>query len=445
MDYNVIVGICVFAGLMALIFIGVPVFTSMLSAAFIGFVLLSKGSLTLMMTKFSTAPFDLSANYNFAVLPMFMLVGALANETGIAHSAFASMRMWLDRVRGGLLYTVIASNAAFAACSGISVAGNIVFAKLSMPELKKAGYEETNSLGLITASGALSTLIPPSIGIIMFCLIAPMSLSVGTALMGGVMPGITTALLLAVTVRIVGSAKKGSIPKASDAPKIPMKKKLSSLRLLLPILFLFGIIVGGTFAGFFTATVAGAIGAVAVMIYAFMKKIPLKRIFGTLWEAANMESGIFPIIIGGQIFGSFIAATGIANYLSTAIAGVDAAPFAIFMLVALLYVLCGCVMDMISIIIITVPIVFPVLTGLGYSPYVLVIVLCFMCEIAGLTPPLGMNVFAVSNAIRISPSVIFKGVLPYFICELGIVILIALFPNIVLWLPSLLGVPGVGG
>jgi tripartite ATP-independent transporter DctM subunit len=375
---------------------------------------------------------------------MFMLVGALANETGIAHSAFASMRTWLARVRGGLLYTVIASNAVFAACSGLSVAGNIVFGKLSMPELKKAGYEESNSLGLITASGALSTLIPPSVGIIMFCLIAPMSMSVGTALMGGIIPGVVTALMLAGTVRIVGILKKGSIPLEKE-PKVPIKARLYSLRLLIPILCLFGIIVGGTFAGFFTATVGGAIGAVAVTLYALFKKIPLKRIFGALWEAANMESGIFPIIIGGQIFGSFIAATGIANYLSEAIVKVDAPAFGIFMLVVVLYIICGCVMDMISTIIITVPIVFPVLTALGYSPYVLVIVLCFMCEIAGLTPPLGMNVFAVSNALRINPTVIFKGVLPYFICEIGIVVLIALFPNIVLWLPNMLGVGSVGG
>ena len=153
-----------------------------------------------------------------------------------------------------------------------------------------------------------------------------------------------------------------------------------------------------------------------------------------------MEAGIFPIIIAGQIFGSFIAATGVASGLARAVASIDAPPFVIFVAVIVLYVFCGCVMDIVSIIIITVPVIFPVLVGVGYSPYVLIIALCFMCEIAGLTPPVGMNVFATANALRVNPSEIFKGVAPYFVCELSVVLLIGLFPQIVLWLPSLLGV-----
>lgn len=439
MDPNAIIGIVTFLIMMAMVFTGVPVFVSMLVAAFGGFIALSGGDLTLMLTKFTTAPFDLGANYNYAVLPLFMLVGTLAGETGIAESAFAAMRTWLGRIKGGLLFTVVASNAVFGACSGSSIAGNVVFGKLAMPELTKAGYDKKYSMGCITASGALSTLIPPSMGIIMFCLIAPMNLSVGTALMGGIVPGLVTAVLLCVTVRLIGRFKPGTIPPASGE-KVPMSLKLKSLRLLLPILVLFSIIIGGTFAGLFTATVGGAIGAVAVCIYALVKRMPLKRLFKSIWEAATMEAGIFPIIIAGQIFGSFIAATGLADSLARAIASVNAPPFGIFMLVILLYVVCGCVMDIVSIIIITVPVVFPILTSVGYSPYVLVIVLCFMCEIAGLTPPVGMNVFATANALRVNPSEIFKGVVPYFICEMAIVILIALFPQIVLWLPRLMGV-----
>jgi tripartite ATP-independent transporter DctM subunit len=428
--------------MMALVFAGIPIFISMLTAAFAGFIILSSGNLTLMLTKFTTAPFDLSANYNYAVLPMFMLVGALAGETGIAEGAFASMKAWLGRIKGGLLFTVVASNAVFGACSGSSVAGNIVFGKLAMPELIKAGYTEKYSMGCIAASGALSTLIPPSMGIIMFCLIAPATLSVGTALMGGIVPGLFTALMLCVTVRIIGRMKPGSIP-PGGGPRVPVSGKLKSLRLLVPIIGLFGVIIGGTFAGFFTATVGGAIGAMAVCVYAVIKKIPFKKLCRSIWDAGVMEAGIFPIIIAGQIFGSFIAASGIAGSLAALIARVNAPPFVIFALVILLYIFCGCVMDIVSIIIITVPVVFPILTGLGYSPYVLIIVLCFMCEIAGLTPPIGMNVFATANALRANPGEIFKGVLPFFICDMIVVIVIVLFPQLVLWLPRLMGAPGI--
>ena len=436
------IGIIVFLIMMFLIFIGVPVFVSLMSCALLGFLWVAGWNPAMMYAKFTATPIDLAANYDYAVFPMFMLVGALAGETGIAGGAFRSIHSWLGRVKGGLLFTVIGANAVFGACSGSSVAGNVVFGKLAMPELEEAGYSRKYSLGCIAASGALSTLIPPSMAIIMYCMMAPNQMNVGTALMCGVGPGIFTALMLGVTVRLIGRFSKGSLP-PGGGPKVPIKEKLLSLRLLIPILCLFVVIIGGTFAGFFTATVGGAIGAVAVCIYALVKRIPLRRIAHNLWDAACMEAGVFPIIIAGQLFGSFIASTHLAENLANLIAGLNAPPFIIFLLVVVLYVFCGCVMDVVSIIIITVPVVFPILTALGYSPYLLVITLCFMCEIAGLTPPIGMNVFATSNALRISPSEIFAGVAPYFICEIIIVLILALFPQIALFLPTVLGAPGL--
>ena len=156
MDYASIVGLVTFLVMMIMIFAGIPVFVSMLASAFGGFIALYHGNLTMMITKFTTAPFELGANYNYAVLPMFMLVGALAGETGIAGGAFAAMKAWLGRIKGGQLFTVIAANAVFGACSGSSVAGNIVFGKLAMPELEAGGYDRNYSMGCIAASGAKS-------------------------------------------------------------------------------------------------------------------------------------------------------------------------------------------------------------------------------------------------------------------------------------------------
>lgn len=445
-----LIGILVFFFMIFLVFVGVPVFVSMMVASLVGFVTLYSGDMTMALTQFTNAPFNLGANYNYAVLPMFMLLGSLTGETGIAEGAFKAMKAFLGRVKGGLLYTIIGANAVFGACSGSSIAGNIVFGRLAMPELEKEGYDRKYSLGCITASGALSTLIPPSMGIIMFCLIAPsplvykgesINLSVGTALVGGVGPGLFTAFVLGLTVYLIGTFKKGTIP-PGGGPKVPAIEKVKSLRLLIPIFCLFGLIIGGTFLGWFTATVAGAIGATSICLYSIFKKIPLKKICYCIWEAAVMEAGIFPIIIGGQLFGRFISDTKLADFLSQSISSINAPPFAIYMLVILLYILCGCVMDIVSVIIITVPIVFPILCNLGYNPYVLVIALCFMTEIAGLTPPVGMNVFATSNALKINPSEIFKGVFPYFLAEVAIVILIGLFPEIVSLVPNLLGVAG---
>ncbi len=436
------IGILCFVLMVFLIFIGCPIFVSLMACSFVGYTWICGGNMALLITKFTTTPMDLAANYNYAVFPMFMLVGALAGETGIAGNAFKAMHAWLGRVKGGLLFTVIASNAVFGACSGSSIAGDVVFGKLAMPELEAAGYSRKYSLGCITASGALSTLIPPSMAIIMFCMISPITMNVGTCLMAGVGPGLFTAFSLGLTVIIIGIIKKGSIPKAT-IEKVPFREKIKSLTLLVPILCLFGLIIGGTFAGWFTATVGGSIGAVAITAYSMARRVPLKKIFMNMWDSACMEAGIFPIIIAGQLFGAFISATGLANDLANAISEINAPPFFIFCLVLLLYIFCGCCMDVVSIIIITVPVVFPVLTSIGYSPYVLVITLCFVCEIAGLTPPVGMNVFSTANALRINPGEIFSGVIPYFICEITVVLLIALFPQIALAIPSAFGAAGL--
>jgi tripartite ATP-independent transporter DctM subunit len=442
-----VIGIVFFLVMMVMVFLGIPVFISMLTASLAGFLVLNGGNPAMMLSQFTAGIYNLGANYNYAVLPLFSLVGALVGETGVAEGAFNCLEAWLKRLKGGLLYTVVAANAVFGACSGSSIAGNIVFGKLSLPQLRKRGYDEKLSLGCIAASGALSTLIPPSMGILMFCIIAPspievngqsVAISVGTALSGGIVPGILTAIALCLTIRIVGIFRKDALPPKSHEP-VDWKERLTGLRFLIPILLLFGLIIGGTMLGWFTATVAGAVGAVAVLIYAVIKRTPISKIWNCIVDAAVMEAGIFPIIIGGQIFSRFVSQSGLASYLSNGIASLNAPPFVVFILVMALYMVCGCVMDMMSIIIITVPVVFPILCGLGYSPYAIIISLCFMMEIAGLTPPIGMNVFATSNALRVSPSKVFSGVLPFFICEICMVLVIAFVPSIVTWLPSLIG------
>lgn len=441
-----VIGILFFLMMMVMVFLGIPVFISMLTASLCGFLVLNDGNPAMMLTQFTAGIYNLGANYNYAVLPLFSLVGALVGETGVAEGAFNCFESWLKRVRGGLLYTVVASNAVFGACSGSSIAGNIVFGKLSLPQLRKRGYDEKLSLGCIAASGALSTLIPPSMGILMFCIIAPspiqvagesVAISVGTALTGGIIPGLLTAVALCLTVRLVGFIRKGSLPPKSDEP-VSWRNRLFGLLYLIPILLLFGLIIGGTMMGWFTATVAGAVGAVVCVVYALIRRISAKTLWRTFVDAAVMEAGIFPIIVGGQLFSRFVSDSGLASYLSNAIANLHAPAFVIFLLVMILYVFCGCVMDMMSIIIITVPVVFPILCSLGYSPYAIIIALCFMMEIAGLTPPIGMNVFATSNALRVSPSKVFSGVWPFFICEVLMVVLISLIPGIVTWLPNMI-------
>ncbi|MBR3401003.1 MAG: TRAP transporter large permease subunit [Parasporobacterium sp.] len=429
------IGIGVFALLMVLVFIGVPIWVSMIGSSFLGFLLL--GGTKILTLQFTQAPFTLGANYTYAVLPLFMLVGTLAGETGIAQGAFDSMNKWFGRSRGGLLYAIVGANAVFGACSGISVAGNVVFGKIAMPQLEKNHYDRKLSLGAIVGAGSLSSLIPPSVPIILFCLMT--DLSIGTTLMYGLSLGIIMIILLCLCIRVYILIFPKKVPGKDALEKVPMKEKVRSLRYLIPFILVFALIVGGTLTGLFPSTVAGAVASVALIIYALIKRVKPKRIIHCIWEASVMNAGIFPIIIAGSIFSRFISMTRLADNLAKAIANANMAPILVFTLVVIFYVICGCVMDIASIIIITVPIVFPLLTGLGYNPFVLCVVLVMLCDAAGMTPPIGMNVFAVSNALRINTSEIFKGVIPFFVLDIVAIFIMGMVPQIVEFIPKLMG------
>ncbi|MCD7768975.1 MAG: TRAP transporter large permease subunit [Oscillospiraceae bacterium] len=432
----VTIGIIFFLVMIGLILIGVPVFLSMMVSCFAGFCMI--GGLNMAITQFTTAPLNVGASYTYAVLPLFMLVGTMAGVTGIAEGAFSSLEKWLGRVRGGLLYTLVVSNAVFGACSGISTAGSITFARLALPEMDKAGYDRKLSLGTICGAGILSTLIPPSIGIILICVIMN-NMSIGTALNYGLSAGILLIAIMCVGVFVYVRIRPDKIPDSSQMPRVPMKEKLISLKHLLPIVCVFLLIIGGTMLGWFAATVAGAVASVALVVYALIKHIPLKTVLHCVWDAVMVNAGFFPIIVAGNMFSRFVSTTqmvaGVANFISS----LALPACVVFLLVVVFYLFCGCVMDIMSIVVITVPIVLPLLVGLGYNEYIVCVLLVFMCDMAGLTPPIGMNVFAVANALRVRPMEIFSGVTPFFLMDLAAVLVIGACPAIITWLPALTG------
>ena len=430
------IGILVFLAMIVLIMLGAPIFLSMMVTCFVGFCMI--GGLPMAITQFTTAPLAVGADYSYAVLPLFMLIGTLAGVTGIAEGAFSSLQKWLGRVRGGLLYTLVLANAAFGACSGISTAGSITFATLALPEMDKAGYDRKISMGAICGSGILSTLIPPSIGIIMICVIMQ-NLSIGTALNYGLSCGILLIVIMCIGVFAYVRIRPDKVPSTADMPRFSMKEKLISLKHLLPIIFVLLLIIGGTMLGWFAATVAGAVASVALIIFAFVKRVPVKEILRCIWDAAVVNAGFFPIIVAGSMFSRFVSTTGIVTAVANFIARLNVPPYVVFLIVVAFYLFCGCVMDIMSIVTITVPIVLPLLVGLGYNEYIVCVLLVFMCDMAGLTPPIGMNVFAVSNALRVSPSEIFGGVTPFFLMDLAAVLIIGAFPQIIMWLPALSG------
>lgn len=426
-------GIAVFVVMVIMILLGIPVFLSLMTCSFAGLMMI--GGQNMAVTQFTTGIFNLSATYKFAVLPLFMLMGVLAGETGIAGGAFDAGKKWTSGIRGGLLMGTIGANLIFGACSGMSVAANAVFGKIAYPELKKNGYDESLALGCIASTGALSSLIPPSMSIIMFCILV--DLSIGQALLTSIFPGILTAILYCTMVAIIARTKPEKIPASTG--KTPMKEKLATLKLMVPIFCLFFIIIGGSFFGWFSSTVAGAIGAFAVTLYAFGIRMPMRQLFYNLREAIKMNAQVFPMIIGGMMFSRLITVSGLASGMAGMIANSGLSKYVVMFLLVAVYVFLGCIMDIMSIITITAPIVFPILTDLGFDAYVICVILVFLCEIGGLTPPIGMNVFATASVLRLDPMKIFKGVVPFFIVDTAMIVILIFIPQIATWLPNLMG------
>ena len=433
---NAVIGIIIFVCMIAAVLIGAPVYIAILGAVSVGVLIV--GGPSILIQQLSTGIVSVSASYNFAVIPLFITVGVLAGETALGEGIFTACQKWLGRIRGGLLYTVIVGNAIFGACSGISSAGSIVFAKVAAPEMKKIGYDESLSLGTIAAAGVLSCLIPPSVGIMTFCLITEQS--IGTGLMTGFSAGILMVIIMLISAFAITRLMPGKVPSVTEADRnVTWKERIKSLRLLVPVLLLFALVIGGSFFGWFPATVGGAIASVAIMIYALAKKSGIKRVFMCVWESAQMFAGIFLVIVACTLFSRFVTMTGLAQAITNLIIASGLPAFVVMLIIIIFYGICGCIMDAMSIILMTVPIVFPMLTGLGYNGFVICVILVLCAELGAITPPLGLSVFTVSSALRIKPSTVFKGVWPYIIIYVVAILLIVIFPDIILWLPKVMG------
>ncbi len=445
---SALIGVICFALMLLLVFNGFPIAIAMFVSSGIGFLWLKDWNFAILGAQFGTTFYNTSASYEFAVLPLFILLGTLAGVTGIAESAFDAIHTWLGRIKGGTLFTVIIANGIYGACAANSQAGTIIFSRLATPALKKEGYDETLSLGVVCSSGSLASLIPPSQAILTICLVAPactyagkqVTMSLGTGLMSGIVPGIILIVLLCLTVRIYGWIKKGTVPD-SETKKIPFNEKLKTLKLLIPILILFIIMIGGASLGWFSTTVAGAIGAFVTVVYALVKRVPLKKIWECFWESCLMQGGMFIIIVAGSCFSKFVASSGLTTTLGNAVAQLSAPPIIMFAIVMVFFLIGGAVMNVVPLIICTCSIVYAVLVdGSGYHPYVVMIALVLLVEVAQLTPPIGMGTYIVANALRMDPMKIFKSVVPFFIVLFLFTFVIAVFPQIVTGLPHMMGI-----
>jgi len=428
-----ITGIIGIIALFLFIFSRMPVGFVMAIIGFIGFGTLV--SFDASMNLIAKDVYSVFGSYNLTVIPLFVLMGQLAYHSGISKRLFDAAYKFIGHWPGGLAIATIGACAGFAAICGSTNATAATMAAVTLPEMKRYDYKPELATGVVAAGGSLGILIPPSIIFIVYGILTEQS--VGKLFVAGVLPGLLLTALFVLTIVIWTSLRPELGPRG---PKVSFSEKMASLSGLVETLILFIIIMGGLFVGFFTPTEAGAVGAFGTLIVAVARRnLSWKGFVTSLFETTRLSCMILVIVAGATIFGHFLAVSripfDIANWIST----FDLPNFAIMLFIIFIYLIGGCFIDSLALIMLTVPIFYPVITFLGYDPIWFGVVIVLITQIGVITPPMGINVYVVSGVARDVPlETIFKGVLPLLLALVIGTLLLIPFPQIALYLPSLM-------
>ncbi len=386
----------------------------------------------------ATVPFSTTNSFTLAVIPLFILMGSLATQAGLTTDLYRAAYNWLGKISGGLAMATTLASAAFGAACGSTIVNAAVFTKMAMPELTKFGYDKRLSAGCIAASGTLASLIPPSILMIIYAVITEQS--VARLLVAGLVPGFLSAAVYMLGIYIVAKAR----PDLAPIPNVTItrRERWESLKGVWGISFLFILVIGGIYMGFFVPTYAGAVGAFgAFMIVAAKRKLNGRLLVDTFKDAGITTSTIFIIVIGGIIFARFLTYTGLVGDISEWMIALNLSPIAYLIGFAILYLILGMLIDPIAIMVMTLPVMFPIMTSVGYDPIWLGVIAIKLAEISLITPPVGLNVYVVRSAspVKLRLEEVFAGVTPFLIMDVFTLALLIAFPSIVLFLPSLMG------
>jgi C4-dicarboxylate transporter DctM subunit len=424
-------------GIMFVLFmLGVQIGIGMALVGFFG-VLFMTGNLAASMSIMRTTPFYAVANFNYTVMPLFILMGLFCSYGGIGGDAFRALRNTaMAKLPGGLAIATVWASCIFGAASGSAYAAAAVFTKIALPEMEKANYNTKFSCGCIASSSALAVLIPPSLMFLIYAIITEQSIA--KLLISGVFPGLLFAALLSIAVIVMAKANPSLAPPI-EVPDLTLKEKLKSFSGLWSIFLLALIVLGGIYSGIFSATEAGAVGAFAAMLVAAgYGRLTKSVMIRSMAETAETTCMLFFVLIGAQIFTTFLASSGFSDRLVLMVTGLDVAPWVIVTGLMLMYMFLGCFMDGVAMMVLTLPIVFPIILKLGLDPIWFGALMIMVGQIGSLTPPFGMSVFIVqANAGgRISTADTFGGSMPFLVVEAITLVLLIAFPQISLYLPS---------
>ncbi|HET56831.1 MAG TPA: TRAP transporter large permease [Deltaproteobacteria bacterium] len=427
------VGIIGLIALFLMIFSRMPVAFVMTIVGFVGFgtVINFDAALNLVAKDF----FSVFGSQSLTVVPLFVLMGQIAFHSGISKRLFDSAYVFLGSQPGGLAMATIGACAGFAAICGSTNATAATMGAVTLPEMKRFNYKPELATGVVAAGGSLGILIPPSVIFIVYGVMTQQS--IGELFMAGILPGVLLTVLFIVTIAVWCRVD----PELGPAgPRTSIREKIASLSGIIETLILFVMVMGGLFAGIFTPTEAGAVGALGTLLLSLLKRqLTWKGFVESLMETTRISCMILLIVAGATVFGHFLAVTRIPFDIATWISSLTLPSWTVIILILLVYFVGGCFIDSLALIMLTVPIFYPVVLTLGFDPIWFGVVIVLITQIGVITPPVGVNVYVVSGVARDVPlQTIFKGVLPLLLALIIAVLILIPFPWIALWLPGLM-------
>ena len=420
-----------FIVLFALMLLRVPVGMAMGLVGVSGFAYLVGGGPALKLV--GQTSMRTVTDYTFGVIPMFLLMGAFVTTSGMSRELFHAANTFVGHRRGGLGIATIVACAGFAAISGSSVATAATFSTVAYPEMRRYKYPQSFATGVIAAGGTLGAMFPPSTVLAVYGIITEQD--IGKLFIAGILPGILAVAMYITTVSAIGWLRPGFLPAGERAEPA---ERLASMRDIWAPLALFVFVIGGLYGGLFTPTEAGGMGAGgAFLIGVLRRRLSLSDIRGSLLQATRTAAAVFTVLIGALLFGYFLTITQTPQTVTEFLTGLGVGRYGVLALIMLMYLLLGCLMDAMAMIILTVPIIFPVIKTLGFDPIWFGVIIVMTVELGLIHPPVGMNVFVIKSVVKdVSFATIFVGVLPFIVTDLVRLVILIAFPTIALYLPA---------
>jgi len=425
------VAILGFVVLFALMLLRVPVGMAMGLVGVSGYAYLSGGGPALKLV--GQTSMRTVTDYQFGVIPMFLLMGAFVSTSGVSRELFRAANTFVGHRRGGLGLATIVSCGGFAAISGSSVATAATFSTVAYPEMRRYGYPQSFSTGVIAAGGTLGAMLPPSTVLAVYGLITQQD--IGKLFMAGILPGLLAMAMYMTTIAVICRVRPDFLP---IAPRSSWQERIAGLRDVWAPLALFVFVIGGLYGGFFTPTEAGGVGAAGAFLLGMLRRrLGRDEIRASLLQATRTAAAVFTVLIGALLFGYFLTITQVPQKVTEFLTGLGIGTYGVLALIMLMYLVLGCLMDAMAMIILTVPIIFPLITQLGFDPIWFGVIIVMTVELGLIHPPVGMNVFVIKSVVKdVTFSSIFKGVLPFIGTDILRLIILISFPTIALWLPS---------